>query len=219
MKPAVPQADKEGMVKALLNRAALMTLVVLSAASAAHAQEQGAQKLFEAGHWDQAIGAVNAQGEQPPPESSYLAGQSYLRMDQADGARAQFARLSAGVPDDAPTSWSLVGQSAAALIDGNKDLGVEKAQRAVEMASDQFHPNYQLGLAHAAAEQWERAAEAFEKASTIDPGFAYAHYYAGLAYSHIKQVSKMATHFESFLKLAPEAPERTAVTTLMRRVR
>lgn len=207
-------------MKAFLNLVALVTLTVLSAASASHAQEPAdAKKLFEAGHWDQAIGAVNAQGEQPPPESSYLAGQSYLRMDQADGARAQFAKLAAGVPDDAPTSWSLVGQSAAALIDGNAQLGVEKAQRAVEMASDQFHPHYQLGLAHAATEQWERAAEAFERASTIDPGFAYAHYYAGLAYSNVRQVSKMSTHFEYFLKLAPEAPERTAVVTLMRRVR
>lgn len=207
------------MVKAFLSGVVLATLIVCSAASFVRAQEQDAKKLFEAGHWDQAIGAVNAQGDQPSPESTYLAGQSYLRLEQADPARAQFAKLSAGVPDDAPTAWSLVGQSASALVDGNKDLGIEKAQRAVEMASDQFHPNYQLGLAHASAEQWERAADAFETASTIDPRFAYAHYYAGLAYSHIKQVSKMATHFEYFLKLAPEAPERAAVATLMRRVR
>lgn len=204
----------------LIAIAALAAVVLWPTASALSGEEQSDPKtLFESGQWDQAIAAINAQGEQPSPESSYLAGQSYLRMDQADGARAQFTKLTAGVPEDSPTTWSLVGQSATGLLDGNTPLGIEKAQRAVEMASDQFHPNYQLGLAHAAAEQWERAAEAFETASSIDPGFAYAHYYAGLAYSHIKQVSKMATHFESFLTLAPQAPERTAVATLMRRVR
>ena len=87
------------------------------------------------------------------------------------------------------------------------------------MAPTQFHPSYQLGLAYSAAEQWAPAAEAFETSTTIDPTFAYAHYYAGLAYSKIRQVSRMATHFEYFLKLAPDAPERSAVVTLMRRVR
>lgn len=204
----------------LIATAALTALVLGPTASALSGEEQSdPKKLFEAGQWDQAITAITAQGEQPSPESSYLAGQSYLRMDQADGARAQFAKLTAGVPDDSPTAWSLVGQSAAALLDGNTQLGIEHAQRAADMASDQFHPHYQLGLALSAAEQWERAAEAFERATTIDPTFAYGHYYAGLSYSNIKQISKMSTHFEYFLKLAPDAPERTAVATLMRRVR
>ena len=87
------------------------------------------------------------------------------------------------------------------------------------LAPDQFHPNYQLGLARSAAEQWEPAAAAFEKASSIDPAFAYAHYFAGLAYSRLRQIDRMATHLEYFLKLAPNAPEQPAVMALMRSVR
>ena len=87
------------------------------------------------------------------------------------------------------------------------------------MAPGQFHPTYQLGLALSGAEQWAPAAAAFEKATAVDPAHAYAHYYAGLAYSKIRRVDLMARHFEYFLKLAPEAPERPAVTALMRSIR
>jgi tetratricopeptide (TPR) repeat protein len=112
-----------------------------------------------------------------------------------------------------------VGESAIALIDGNAQAAIESGRRAAEMAPDQFHPSYQYGLALSGAEQWAPAAAAFEKATTIDPAHAYAHYYAGLAYSKVRRVDLMARHFEYFLKLAPEAPERAAVTALMRSVR
>jgi hypothetical protein len=48
---------------------------------------------------------------------------------------------------------------------------------------------------------------------------AYAHYYAGMAYNKAKRVDLMATHFERFLKLAPAAPERPVVESVMRTVR
>lgn len=44
------------------------------------------------------------------------------------------------------------------------------------------------------------------RATQIDPTFAYAHYYAGLAYSKVRRADRMAAHFEVFLKLVPKAP-------------
>src|SRR5437764_1290374 len=41
-------------------------------------------------------------------------------------------------------------------------------------------------------------------------------YYAGLAYSKIKRVDMMASHFDSFLKLAPQSPQRPEVQSIMR---
>lgn len=201
----------------------LAMLAVTSAAAGLAGQEPAKpqtvnpQTLFEAGKYDEALNAIISQSGEPAPESVYLAGQSYVRLNRSDEARAQFAKLSAGV--DPPTAWSLVGESATALVDANNQVAVEKASRAVEMAPDQFHANYQLGLAQSAVEQWEPAAAAFEKATTINPSFAYAHYYAGLAYSRLRRVDRMATHLEYFLKLAPTAPERPAVVSLMRSVR
>jgi tetratricopeptide (TPR) repeat protein len=204
-------------------RATMKTFVILAALSVSSGQSAqeppNLQKLFEAGRYEQAINAIASQGDQASPDAIYLAGQSYLRLRQPDNARAQFAKLSAGVPAEEPTPWSLVGQSETARIGGNTQLAIDTAKRAGEMAPEAFYPRYQLGMAYSTAEKWEPAAEAFDKAAAIDPSFAYAHYYAGLAYSKLNRVSRMATHFEDFLKLAPEAPERPAVQSLMRTVR
>jgi len=193
-------------------------MAVLGAPSVLAGQEPvSPQTHFEAGRYQEAIDAIAAQGGEPAPESIFLAGRSYLHLSNPDGARAQFAKLSAGV--DPPTPWSLVGESAIALLDGNQQLAMEKGGQATTLAPDQFHPNYQLGLAYSAAEQWQPAAAAFEKATAIDPAYAYAHYFAGLAYSRLRQLDQMAAHLEYFLKLAPNAPEQMAVMSLMRSVR
>ncbi len=198
--------------------AALTLAGVLGAAAIVRAQEPvSPQTHFEAGRYEEAINAVTAQGGEPAPESVFLMARSYLHLNRQDEARAQLAKLSPGA--DPPTSWSLVAESAIALIDANAPLAVEKAGQAVAAAPDQFYPNYQLGLAHSAAEQWEPAAAAFEKAAAIDPAYAYAHYFAGLAYSRLRQLDRMGTHLEYFLKLAPNAPERAAVTSLMQSLR
>ena len=202
-----------------MHRLPLIVLIaVLSASLVTRAQEPISPKAhFDAGRYQDAINAVAAQTGDSSPESIFLAGRSHLHLSRPDEARTQFARLSSGV--DPATAWSLVGESAVALVDANAPLAVEKATQAVALAPDQFHPNYQLGFAHSAAEQWEPAAAAFEKASGIDPASAYAHYYAGLAYSRLKRIDQMAIHFEYFLKLAPNAPEQPAVMALLRSVR
>jgi tetratricopeptide (TPR) repeat protein len=202
-----------------MNRLPVVVLMALLGPSlAVRAQEPiSPQAHFDAGRYDEALSAIAAQTGDPSPELIFLAGRSHLHANRPNDARAQFARLSSGV--DPATAWSLVGESAIALIDANPPLAIEKATQAVALAPDQFHPNYQLGLAQSAAEQWEPAAAALEKASSINPASAYAHYFAGLAYSRLKQIDRMATHLEYFLKIAPNAPEQAAVMTLMRSVR
>jgi tetratricopeptide (TPR) repeat protein len=178
------------------------------------------QALFESGRYEQAVAAIAAAPNPSSPEAIYLAGQCHIRLNQQDVARAEFGKLvTVTEPPSAPATWSLVGQSATALVDGNVPSAIAAARGAVDMAPEQFHPNYQLGLALSGAEQWAPAAGAFEKATMLDPAFAYAHYYAGLAYSKVRRVDQMAKHFEYFLRLAPEAPERPAVTALMGSVR
>jgi Tfp pilus assembly protein PilF len=58
--------------------------------------------------------------------------------------------------------------------------------------------------------------DGFERATQLDPMFAYAHYYAAISYSRIKQADRTASHFQTFLQLAPNAPERAAVESIMR---
>jgi tetratricopeptide (TPR) repeat protein len=78
---------------------------------------------------------------------------------------------------------------------------------------------YQLGLALEARGENPPAADAFAKAADANPQMAYAHYNAGMNYYKAKRIDRMAVYFENFLKLAPNAPEKPAVESIMRTVR
>ena len=78
---------------------------------------------------------------------------------------------------------------------------------------------YQLGLVLARRQDWREASEAFDRASDLDPANAYAHYYGGLMHYRANRPDRMANHFEQFLKLAPEAPERPEVLSIMKTIR
>jgi tetratricopeptide (TPR) repeat protein len=222
-------------------RISLLSALVLACAVPAFAQAPAAQapspqKLFEAGQYDQAAQAFVKKREVSPlsPAETYLAGQVYLRANQNDKAKEEFARLAAA----ADPNWKLIGESAVALMANRNDEALNKINEAsarlqTETAAtggptgitaapknvERFHALYQMGLVKSKREDWAGAADAFEKAAQLEPNFAYAHYYAGLAYSRIQRPDKVATHFEHFLTIAPNAPERAAVMSIMRTIR
>ena len=78
---------------------------------------------------------------------------------------------------------------------------------------------YNTGREHFQREEYALAAEAFDRAIAANPTHAYAYYYGGRAYSEQGQTALMADRFEMFLKLAPNAPERPAVESVLRTVR
>lgn len=201
--------------------------------SAVEAQEKprpssAAQQFFEAGQYDEALKAVGEMRGQNSagPAEAFLAAQIALKQTQNDRAKEEFARLTGS---DDPV-WRLVGESAIAAIDNDRDRSIELGSKAVEAAKsgDQndpatrlrgFHAFYQLGLARTRKEEWAGAAESFARAAELNSGFAYAHYYAGLAYSRVKRPDQVVKYFETFLKLAPKAPERSAVQSLLKSIR
>lgn len=179
-------------------------------------QGSSAQQLFESGQYDAALQAIGAQRDRGAggPAETFLAGQVLLKMNQDDRARSEFRTLAGG-----GTPWTLIGESALAILDGNNQRGLEAASQAAQAAPDSSQAFYQLGLAKARFDDWGGSADAFHRATELDADFAYAHYYSGLAYSRIKRVDRTSEHMERFLKLAPRAPERPAVETLMRTLR
>ena len=199
---------------AILAPLLLATLTV--AMPAQESQPPSIQSLFESGQYTQLIERVHAE-EAPPPDQLYLAGLSARKLSPPDNdqARNWFGRLGA---DDA-NAWAWIGKSATAVVAGDKANAVAGARKAVELASDSFYAQYQLGLALAEANDFGSSAAALEKATTLNPSFAYGHYYAGMAYYKARRVDKMSTFFERFLKLAPKAPERPAIESLMKSVR
>ena len=204
------------------------------------AEPPSPQQAFEAGQYDQALQAIAEMRERDAAgiADAFLAGQAQLRRSQADAAKAEFARLVESGDD----TWRQVGESSIAAIDQNLDHALavaaqaaaqvnERHAQAAAEAGGQLPPEdpgaqirdfatfYQLGLVKSRREDWAGAAEAFDRAAQLNPTFAYTHYYAGLAYSRMRRADQVGARFEIFLKLAPNAPERGAVMSMMRTLR
>jgi tetratricopeptide (TPR) repeat protein len=112
-------------------------------------------------------------------------------------------------------AWRLVGESSEAMLANDAGRAVQLARQAVEADGDNAFAHYQLGLAASKASDWGTAVSAFTRAIELKPDFAYAHYYAGLAHQRMRQLPKTAEHFDAFLRLAPDAPERAAVAAVL----
>jgi tetratricopeptide (TPR) repeat protein len=171
------------------------------------------RKLYEAGRYQQ---AVETAGEASAPDVLYTAAQSHQKLGATDQAREAYAQLAARSEGDA---WHFIGLSGGQLLNGDTDAAQDSARQAVDLAGQLPEAHYQLGLVLAKREDWRGAAEAFDRAAQLNPGLAYAHYYGGLMQYRAGRPDRMANEFESFLKLAPEAPERPEVLQIMRTVR
>jgi len=199
------------------------------------------QRLFEAGQYDQALQALvqaRERGESGGSPEAFLAAHIQLRRAQTEDAKGDFTRL----VDSDDDTWRLVGQSSIALVDQNLDAALETVTQAVAQITDRNAQAaaaaggqapaqdpvarvrdaavfYQLGLVKSRREDWAGAADAFDRSTQLNPAFAYGHYYAGLMYSRLKRPDLVGARFQIFLKLAPNAPERTSVMSIMRTLR
>lgn len=220
------------MKRLALNVVALATAIIVAEGMiAAQVAPLTAQQAFEAGQHAQAlqlIAEARARGESGL-QDTFLAAQIHLRASQNELAKAELAQLAAS----GDATWRLVAESATALVDANPDHALALATQAVggidaRIAAlppgtppqlNDFPAFYQLGLVQARREEWAAAAASFERAALANPSFAYAYYYAGLAWSRVKQTDRVAANFERFLALAPKAPEQAAVMGIMRTIR
>jgi tetratricopeptide (TPR) repeat protein len=194
-----------------------MTTKILATALAtllptlALAQDPGQiQRLFEAGKYQQVVDATSPDS---PPDVLYTTAQSQQRMGANDQAAQTFGRL-ASRPEGDP--WHFIGLSGRQMVEGNIDGAVAAARQAVAMAPNIPAAHFQLGLALARQQQWAAAAAEFDATAAQQPSNAYAHYYSGMMYYRANRIDQMAVHFEQFLKLAPEAPERPEVMSIMK---
>ena len=195
--------------------------VMLLAQTALPPSSHQIQQWFEAGN-DQQV--VEASASASDPEAKYLTGLSYQRLNRLAEARQVFENLAARPETDA---WAHIGHSAALLsqaaagsVPVSAAAEVEQAaRRAIELAPGLSLGHYQLGRVQGQKKDFGQAVSAFEQVIALEPRFAYAHYFVGLSYYEIRRTDKMANAFEYFLKLAPDAPERGQVESIMRTLR
>jgi tetratricopeptide (TPR) repeat protein len=180
-------------------------------ASSVAAQKAEVQRLFQSGAYEQAVEAAR----DADPASTYIAAQSLVKLERTDRATAELTRLRAS---DQP-SWRLIGESGEAVIANDAGRAVDLARRAIEAEEGNAFAHYQLGMSAAKAADWGTAVAGFTKAVQLKPDFAYAHYYAAQAYQRQRQLPKAAEHFDAFLRLAPDAPERSAVVAILRTIK
>jgi tetratricopeptide (TPR) repeat protein len=95
-------------------------------------------------------------------------------------------------------------------------MALDDAQR---IRTDNPDVYYYRGMLNSQQGNYAPAASDFEGAIKLNPKNAYAYYYAGLAYNKLKRPDKMVQHFETFLKLAPNAPEAGKVRALLSSIR
>jgi tetratricopeptide (TPR) repeat protein len=189
-----------------------MLIALLLTITLAPAQDSP-QKLFESGKYQEAIDNVKGRSD-APQEDVYLRALAHRKLNQNDDAKEAFQALERG-----DGAWKEIGKSGVALIDGNQDEAAEAAKKAVDADGNNAQARYQLGLVESARNNQQEAADAFAKAAELNPQMAYAHYEAGMAFYKAKKVDRMAVYFENFLRIAPNAPERPAVQSIMRTVR
>jgi len=195
----------------MMGRTSILALAIVATAGVAYAQSlDDARKSYDSGAYQQVIDAI---GGSQDPRLLFLAGQSQQKLRRPDDARRVFGQLAARPGGD---PWGAVGRSAVALLGGNANGAVQEANQAVASGPSIPEAQLQRGLALTSAQNMEEAAAAFQKASDLDPSWSYAHYYAGIAYSKVKRADLTASHFQAFLRLAPQAPERGEVQSILR---
>lgn len=192
------------MVKPLLTSALALVL-----AAPLVAEQQTAQKLFERGALDEAVQRVHSERDagNDDPVGTYLAGLALDKLDRHQDARAEYARLTGGNDE----TWHAIGQAAIALIDNNLDEALTEGRHARDLSGESGWAFYQLGLVHLKRSEFGDASAALDRAADLMPQFAYAHYHAGVAHQREKRFNQMVEHFQAFLKLAPDAPEKKQV--------
>jgi tetratricopeptide (TPR) repeat protein len=150
------------------------------------------------------------------PAVLYTAAQSHQKLGENDQALQTYGALASRGDGDV---WHFIGLSAQQLMQDDTEGAAASARQAVAMNGGLAEAHYQLGLVLAKRQEWAAAAAEFDRVTEINPASAYAHYYGGLMQYRANRPDKMANHFEQFLKLAPDAPERPEVTQIMKTVR
>jgi tetratricopeptide (TPR) repeat protein len=195
----------------------LSSTIALTLALAAGQNVADVRQLYDAGRYQEVVqaSAGAAAAVDSASRVQYLAAQSYTKLNDTDGARRTYQRLA----DSGTDPWAAIGKSALQLMDKQFDAAQASADQAVAATPSLPEAHYQRGIVFMFRNDYGNALDAFTKATQLDPMFASAYYYAGLASSRIKRIDLMSNNFGMFVKLAPNAPERPEVESVLRSVR
>ena len=173
------------------------------------------QALYESGEDREIVDRVkNSVPDNITGPDRWFAAQSQLRLGLRNDAINDLAALTRTDTDPAV-------QVAAQLAVGrltNDEATLNQARAAAGAYPDSLFVQYELGLSYAVRNDFASAARIFDVCIAAAPTFAYAYYQAALAYQHLDRADIMANRFDRFVRLAPNAPERPEVESLLRTI-
>lgn len=156
------------------------------------------------------------QGDSENARAHEYLGLARLSLGKLDEAEAQLSRAQ----ELAPTSDTVkVGLARVRIEKQQFDGAEESLKSAREINGDNPDVPLYSGALKLAKKEYQGAIVDLNDAIARKPDNAYAYYYAGIAYSALKQQDKMINSFQTFLKLAPDAPQSDKVKSLLRSVR
>src|SRR4029453_8575767 len=107
----------------------MVLALLLTITVAGVAQDATPQKLFESGKYQEAIDKIKAR-EDAPQDQIYLRALAHRKLNQNDDAKEAFGALANAGEGNV---WREIGQSGTALVDGNMDVALTAAKKAVEV--------------------------------------------------------------------------------------
>lgn len=184
-------------------------IIAVAAATAFAADVNRGRELYNEGKYSEAADELrNAVKENADSaEANRLLAMALLEQDKA-GEAEKYANRAMELEAN--------GESKLALARLN--VAQKNYDRAEELLGDASGDDleYVRGLVHFNKGRFGEAAKDLETATQKRPGNAYAHYYAGMAYSKAGKPDRMLSHFEMFVKLKPDAPEARKVRAVLK---
>ena len=185
---------------------------------------------YNAGEYDAAIASfqkvvnmkpkpgVNPQQAAQNPKKAdalFYIGMSMIKKQNPGGAITNFSKAL----DVRPGYLQARQERGKAYIETkNFDAAVADLTIVLEAQPNNEQANFHMGSANNWRANYPEAIRYYSKVIELNPGNAYAHYWIGLAYYKTKDLKKTIDHFETFLELAPDAPEAPQVIEVLRQV-
>src|SRR5262245_37854217 len=173
------------------------------------------QALYESGEDREIVNRVkNSVPTAVTGADRWFAAQSQLRLGLRNDAINDLAALTQTGTDPAV-------QVAAQLAIGrltNDEATLGQARAAAGAYPESLLVQYELGFSYAVRNDFASAARIFDACIATAPTFAYAYYQSALAYQHLDRPDIMANRFDRFVRLAPNAPERPEVESVLRAI-
>jgi tetratricopeptide (TPR) repeat protein len=184
------------------------------------AQTEKGRELIDSYNYAEAENVLQKALKANPKDilASYYLGISYLQQDKHEAALKQFLQVKAdrnsntAEPDEFQIQIALARARLELKQADEAWKNLEAAKKENASSPDVY---VYRGEYYIQKEKGVEAIKELDKAKSLDPRNAYAHYYSGHAQILLGHPSKAVEEFKKFLELAPGAPEANRAKVLV----